>query len=318
MTTQLFAQGNHVKSEFELCKANVLNRYRTKALNRDDALAEIQKCSGAGENNLYKECKKEQLGNKKLAKENCRRFLPAITVDPTSQMPFIVKGDRGFFAGVDFNKSYSFAELKLKNFECSKINTATEKSFAHTDFLLFGQDPTLFSRSLSIPKPLPKLSPKGLTIDTRAKIFSDASGPLLLFTLLDCSYKAHLEPPLQSMTLSFLVNLKKQLAVPYFGTVYFKKSDLKTVPYSLDVLRTLGLPFKTLARKSSGAIYLGTKNFKKYDSEGDPRDVCTESPPDPFIILLKSQKNLQTVQFVSFISVKNLCKFEEPSQVIKD
>ena len=310
----LFAQDDHVKSDFELCKANVLKRYRAKTVVRDDALQEIKNCSAGSGSNLYKDCKKDQLKAKSYEGENCRKYLPVITVDPKSLIPFISKGDNGFFAGVNFAKSWTFESLKLKDFDCSKINHATVKNFRDAKFLMFGQDPYLFSglfpSNQETPKVLPKkIAPQGLPVGTKAKILGDSTGPMLFFPILECTYNGKVRPPIKNMVLSFLINFAEERATPYFGTVHFEKLTVKTLGYGLDVLRTFGQPFKTLAKKASGATYLGSLGFRAYDSEGDPRDVCSGPKLDAFTILLKSQKNEETLDFASFISIKNLCSF---------
>ncbi len=272
---------------------------------------------------MYTQCKQDELRSKRFSQEGCRKYLPVITVDPKSLIPFIAKGESGYFAGVDFDKSYLFKDLKLKSFDCEKINTATAKSFPHAQFVLFGQDPLLFKTNLPIPMPLPKISPRGLSVGNQAKIIADEKGNLLLFPVLECTYKAPLQPPLQSLTVHFLLDFKELRATPYFGTVYFSSTSIKTIAYSIDALRTLGQPYKTLARKASGAIYLGTLPIKSYDSEGDPKDLCSEhfhgvSAPDPFMVLLKSQKDSELIKFASFVSVKNLCSFKQPPITAKE
>lgn len=280
---------------------------------------------------LYISCKKKALktfkGKKSKLKEKileCKQLLVGTTFEPDKPIPFMLHKSQYFFAGIGFNKPLSLRELKLPNFDCSKVRPAVKKP-QNAEFFLFGNHPQMFkafsranpkkiSRKLGLPRSIP---PDGHYVDNLGKVFGDirTKKATIFFPSASCVFSGQLGPNFTGLSVYYLVDSSRQLLLPYFSIAFYHPnfSALSKGQMGQELEKMFaenGEKEHKLSSISEQIDVVASAEIKEFDEEGDPRNLCAQPRSHRFISVLKGRENEKNkIEYVIMANIKNLCSF---------
>ena len=97
--------------------------------------------------------------------------------------------------------------------------------------------------------------------------------------------------------------------MPYFGIAFYR-DDTKIPQLQLvdEIIGALGKEYVSSPSKS-GLIFIGKSKVKRFDSEGDPRNLCKFPRKHRLIVPQLGLEESQDAAYTLLANVANLCKF---------
>ncbi len=315
---------------YKKCRQDVLSGVKAKKIDKKDVGPALNACRenfpGIG---LYIDCKKTALKSSDKDKKTeglkkCKRFLVAATFDASQAIPVFVDRGRIYFAGMGLNDSIPVKGLTSPNYDCKHVKDAIEND-DKGEFILFGNHPSVFTGFADLPlkkllQPLGqgKSKDKGQSVFKIAgfgRIFGDlkSKSAAVFFPSASCVFSRNLGDLLAGISIYYLIDKDSKVAVPYFGTIFYKKQASSTAPTSKVIetlIQYLGEDFKVV-NKNSDVTFIASESITEFDEEGDPKNVCRKPRPNQMIAAVKSRqgddKGNMAPQYLLLANIKNLC-----------
>lgn len=269
-------------------------------------------------------CKRKAVLNfkkkpKKLRSEvaRCMKEYKKIGFNPSAKVPFAIKDDRLFFAGLGLNLPKKFQDQSFGNFSCKPIQDYF-KGNGPAEFLLFGNNPKIF-RGFKKVKPKKMMKMMGIDRNGPDPQLSDEFGQVFnikkpkktaaYFPISFCHFNKKMGPHFEAMKAYYLADKETKFIYPYFGISFYRSGTKIKVPELVRNLRsTLGSQYKVQIRKKD-YVYVGASAFKEFDSEGDPYNLCKQVAKHRYVALIR--KKNKTPEYLVIANVKNMCRFGE-------
>jgi hypothetical protein len=169
--------------------------------------------------------------------------------------------------------------------------------------VLFGNHPRYFS---SLAKegasglrrlfPIAKPSPKGVDLAGYGRVFGDPgkASAAVYFPSGGCSFEGPLGPEITGLSANYLIDSAGNLAVPYFGIVYYDDDakDLTTQDIATQLTQILGPSFKVQTKaKNPTTAFVTTGEISEIDDEQDPKNLCKAPRTHTYIGVIQGQAN---------------------------
>ena len=322
---------------FRSCRRKALRLMQEGKLSPNRLKARLTGCQerypGAS---LYINCKKKALKAYRSDKaalikgiRDCKKLLVGVSFDPSREIPFYLKSNRQFFAGIGFNRPLSARELDLPNFDCQQLRSLAKEP-AKAEYFLFGNEPKLFPgfkglghnqiRALfRVPARLP---PDGHLVAQFGKIFKgpiDKKPITVYFPSGSCTFNGNPGENFTGLSTYYLIDQTRKRFIPYFAIAFyhpdFKASDTKDLSFKMLAMLNQSSPasggraFRAFSRKENMTL-IATQKIQEFDEEGDPMNLCRSPRPHRFLAVVKGRSDRpEQPEYIILASIKNLCAF---------
>ena len=279
------------------------------------------------------ECKKQKIAKygdaddeEKLKSElqACTTEQEKIAFKPSETIPFERSGSRVFFAGVDLTyprliipqektaeaitpDPEAFLSNQINNFDCTPLQEALFNS-ATGEFLLFGNDPRIFSK-LTVPYQTLVAKFESLGSHHRLRITGlDRKSPLVIPELSPCVFDRKVGNLFESIKIYHLLNHSSKFGIPYFGIVFYKANSLETKvsQFSLEVAAKLGQEYQSFTRPNK--TFIAKTGFSKFDGDGDPINICKDRKKHEYVAIIGHRAD-KTPSYLILSNIANLCSY---------
>jgi hypothetical protein len=314
------------RKSYDSCRKEALEQFKNKSINKKKFSIALRGCKenfpGA---DLYITCKKQAINqarsdgvDEEQAVTQCRRYLIATEFDGENGVPYFTEIGQLYFAGIGLNHSQPVSALNPPNFDCSALQT-TFKQPKTSQYLLFGNHPAQFSgftdldpkKLESFIKPAGKASKDGNILPGLGKLYGadKLESSVLYFPVAACDYNSDPGRIFSGLSAYYLLDKTGGKASPYFGISYYKP-DQKEITTSkiLDQLKILLGPEYKIIKKSPHVSFIATNDFKSFDDEKDPKNLCEKPRNHKFIAILQTVKSApEKPEYLLIANIKNLC-----------
>ncbi|WP_132315358.1 hypothetical protein [Pseudobacteriovorax antillogorgiicola] len=263
-----------------------------------------------------------------VALKECKEKYQSFLFQPDESLPFRVDEGRIFFAGVGLNsnrevKPSSSKEDKsdnndIGNFDCESLGQTFGR---HLDpqFLLFGNDPRSY---IPLKQTSKRSLLRGLKVQTKKKMEVQVN-PYLgqvywhrqsksvtnYFPSASCSYGGENQGLYDGIKIYYLIDLEKNMATPYFGIAFYRKGTNIPVSQLIEEVKTkLGEGYVT-SKSKSGLDLVAKAEIKRFDHEGDPRNLCQFPRKHRVIGAVAADDSGQFAAYTLLSNIGNLCKY---------
>lgn len=334
MTSDQRAQINQLG--FNDCMTKATAAVKSGVLKIDELPAEFERCTdrfpAAG---LFQECKKDLFKSMKgieISQDDvarCKSILSEASFDPTRPAPVYINGSHVVFGGIGLNRSLSFDNLQVPNYNCTKLKSALSDGLKSALYLLFGNHPKTFLNDQSQASYLKSLSAnfaasnpgqKGASAVTKpmdiagfGRLYGDPSSDLAVayFPSAACDFEPATGSIFAGLNLFYLIEEKSRTLSPYFGIAYYRpdQKSINTTELVAEILRSLGSTYRPYS-KDAHTVVIAASPFKEVDSERDPRNICELPRPHKLVAVVHTLKGSPNIpEYFLLANIRNLCEY---------
>ncbi|MCB9228127.1 MAG: hypothetical protein H6618_00800 [Deltaproteobacteria bacterium] len=284
---------------------------------------------------LYINCKKQAIQNyasdkpalkKSLAE--CSKTLLSAMFDPSRPLPFYLRDQKQFFAGVGFTRVLSGRELSLPNFDCRKLQSLAYDT-RKAEYFLFGNDASLFQdfrglkeagleKILKTPATIP---PEGHYVRGLGKVFKGGrqnDRRTLYFPTGSCVFEGDLGPHFAGLSAYYFVDQARKRFIPYFAAAFYSSDfqSLSTKDASFQMLKMMsesgvsGDAALQVFSHTEAMSIIAAQKITEFDQEGDPANLCAAPRSHQLLALVKGRnEKLSQLEYIILANIRHLCQF---------
>lgn len=331
------------RSSYLSCKRRVLRDMRNKSLSAKRARRELSQCKERfPAYGIFQDCKRRA---KKAGKKDtsCRRYLIEASFEPKRPIPFFVHEKKLFFAGVGLNDDVDTRQLKLPNFDCSRVSrsradTTGLSPLGQNPFRTSGRDTRLLRKAwtpwIKQAKALNPDAPVGqdsiedfIEVRGLGRLYLDKSAdqpaePLVYSNTQPCVFEAETGNLFRGMAVHYLKQQGKKRGMPFYGVAFYRNDPpVPTRALAKRVLEELG-PNYRITSKAGGTLFASRAPLRERDSDGDPKNLCSaknRNTDHEWLAIIHPNQVAETggnpqsmpssVQFLLVANIKNFCRY---------
>jgi hypothetical protein len=131
----------------------------------------------------------------------------------------------------------------------------------------------------------------------------------LYFPTASCVSTAEFGTTYRELSAFYLINSKNKTAAPYFGLAFYNNDFKMKAKELADKVRTVLGKGYTVSKRNEKGFYISKAPLKKFDDEGDPRDLCQNPRPHEYVSYVQTRQGTQDADFILITHVKSTCEF---------
>jgi len=312
---------------FQACRKEALGGLKSGSMGKKKFAIALKNCNesypGAS---LYVACKKSVLKKANAQKKPpgkelaaCKRYMVAASFNEKEPVPFFVKDNQLYFAGIGLNKSMPAGSISPPNFDCSTIPNII-KDPKSAQYILFGNHPRTFAgldrlKGKDLNKALKFKAPStnGVDIASFGRLFgvpTNSTG-VVFFPSANCAFDGRLGKIFSGLSSYYLMDGANSLVTPYFGIAYYRAAQtrVKTNDLIEQAKADLGTAFKTFT-KNKNVTFIAATDVSETDAEQDPKNLCRKPRKHQIVAVVQGKKDNPTQpDYMIMANIKNLCDY---------
>lgn len=331
------------REDYQECVASVIKKYQPprtplKEKRMEKSLAACRDRYPAAY--ILAECKKSMTAGYKdspadlrAGLKSCQAEYRKYSFNPKSAVPFVIKEDKSFFAGVGLNQAAFMRESEedeskpdsqymgenFGNFSCEPLFEAMFND-EEPEYILFGNDPHVYAPLQHVPRDS-FLKSTGLKAGKEAKVskvhpefgeidYNGKSKELLnFFPTSYCFFDRKIGQLYEGIKIYYLLDRPSKSVTPYFGTAFYKeKTAIPAQKLAEEIKGVLGADYQISQPKPNVYLISVHKDYP-LDSEGDPKNVCQKDLESPYVASVVARENSVLAAYSLVANTANLCRF---------